>query len=165
MHYGVDVHAKGFRCSGGALEKSSRVAGTGTVGCMGVYMRTERRESRMWHGNREEKEGDVLRVITKRRCVCVTFTGRRCCRDSAVLRATGKWLKMGYPGLRDGCRGTRSLLTRHFEESSLRPALQGTGVPGARQARNGAKGSTKCANTGLVYLDGPCDTDLNKGNR
>ena len=77
MHYGVDVHAKGFRCSGGAREKSSREAGTGTVGCMGVYMRTERREIRMRHRNLEEKEGDVLRVITKRRCVCVTFTGSR----------------------------------------------------------------------------------------
>ena len=37
------------------------------------------------------------------------------------------------------CRGTRSLLTRQYVESSQIPALQRTGVPGARQARSGAK--------------------------
>ena len=100
------------------------------------------KEERKGNGGDEACVQRVIGVFVLPAPGSQTGSELRCCEPP------GKRVKRGLPGARGRVSWDPVVADPPIRGVQSKPALQGTGVPGVRQARSVAKISTECANTG-----------------
>ena len=88
-----------------------------------------------------------MRAVCKTTCSCYLHRGREEAED-CEMTTTGKKGEKGFAWARGRVSWDPVVADPPIRGVQSKPALQGAGVPGVRQARSVAKISTECANTG-----------------
>ena len=94
-----------------------------------------------------------MRAVCRTACSCYLHWVRDVAANCDVADSPGKWVKRGCLVLGVGCRGTRSLLTRPYGESSRNRPYRGQAFGGATSEEQGEKKHGVCEH-GLPTVPG-----------